>query len=323
MTIAILGGTGFIGREVIKRLRDRGETVLLLHRGLNVPDPLPPGVTARQVDRTDAAAIAALLREFGVTAAIDIIALTLANTAGIREAAALSGARYVMISGGDVYASYGAMIGRDTAEPHAAPLSEDAPLRTSRFPLRGNDRRPKGIDPELLDNYDKIVIEEAALADPRLETTILRPGMTFGPNDKQHRFGWVIGAVRAGGRIPVDERALGWKSSYGFVTDVADAIALAALEPKAAGRIYNIAQPKARTVADWIKTFAAVMGMKVEIVPVPPDAKGLLAERAWATDLRYDLAIDSRRIRHELGFVELVPETDALMQTIAYETGPT
>lgn len=320
MTIAILGGTGFIGRQVIKRLRDHGETVLLLHRGNNVPDPLPAGVTARQVDRNDAPALAALFRQFSVTAAIDVIALTLAQTAGVREAAALSGVRYVMVSGGDVYASFGAMIGRDSAEPNAPALREDAPLRTSRFPLRGSTRLPKGIDPELLENYDKIVIEEAAFADKRLETTVLRPGMTFGPGDRQHRFGWVVGAARAGSRVAVDARAMGWKSSYGFVTDVADAIALAALEPKAAGRIYNIAQPEARSVAEWIRTFADAVGTKVEIVPVGPEAGGLLADRAGASDLRYHLALDSTRIRDELGFVELVSEAEALMQTIAYET---
>ena len=322
MTVAILGGTGFIGQQTVRRIRARGEDVLVIHRGNNLPDPLPDRVRAQQVDRADVEGLVRAFRDHGVTTAVDIIALTLANTAGVREAVGAIGGRYVMLSGADVYANYGGMIGRDAVEPDLVPLTEDAPLRQSRFPYRGNPRRPAGIDPEILENYDKIVIEEAAFADPRLRTTVLRPGMTFGPGDKQRRFGWALGALQAGGRVAVDERAIGWRSSYGYVIDVADAIALAALAPKAEGRIYNIAQAEARTVGEWLPVLAAAMGRTVEVVSVPPEARGLMADRADAMDLRFPLVVDSTRIRKELGFVETASEREALLATLAAEGIP-
>lgn len=320
MTIAILGGTGFIGTQTIKRLLAHGEDVLVIHRGNNVPDSPASGVSCRLADRADSIALTSLLREHGVSTVIDIIALTLGNTAAVREAVAAIGGRYVMLSGADVYANYGGMIGRDAVEPRQTPATEDSPLRQSRFPMRGSTRLPKGIDPEIFENYDKLVIEEAALADPRFATTVLRPGMTFGPGDKQHRLGWAVAAVGQGGVVKVDARALAWQSSYGFVTDVADAIALAAISPKAVGRIYNIAQPKARSVGDWLKTVAGAVGTTISIEAVPPAARGVMAERADATDLRFPLTIDSGRIRAELDFVEVVSEAEAILQTIAYET---
>ena len=42
--------------------------------------------------------------------------------------------------------------------------------------------------------------------------------------------------------------------------------------------------------------------------------------RAEASDLRYPLTLDTSRIRQELGFKEVVPEREALLATIAYET---
>jgi hypothetical protein len=44
-----------------------------------------------------------------------------------------------------------------------------------------------------------------------------------------------------------------------------------------------------------------------------------MADRAEASDLRYLLTLDSRRIRAELGYAEIVPETEALQRTIAWE----
>jgi nucleoside-diphosphate-sugar epimerase len=219
----------------------------------------------------------------------------------------------------DVYSNYGGLLRRETPAVQLAPAREDDPLRSFRYPYKGNPHRPKGVEADLFEDYDKIVLEEVAMADSRFETTVVRPPMIFGPGDKQHRFAWAINAVKASGRIAVDERAAGWPNSYGYVEDIAEAMVAAALAPKAAGRIYNVGQGFVRTPVEWLRVFAKLLGTSIEIEIVPPGDKGLLWERAEASDLRYPLTLDTSRIRQELGFAEPISERDALLATIAAE----
>jgi len=230
------------------------------------------------------------------------------------------GGRYVLLSSVDVYSNYGGLLRKEAPAIQLEPAREDDPLRGFRFPYRGNPHRPKGVAAELFEDYDKIVLEEAALGDGRFEATVIRAPMIFGPGDKQHRFKWAIDAVKQGGLIKLDERAAKWPNSYGFVTDVAEAMLMAALDPRAAGRTYNVGQNFVRNPIQWLLSFAVVLNTPVEVETVPASAKGLLFERAEATDLNYPLTLDTSRIRSELGFVEPTSERDALLETIAYET---
>jgi len=71
-------------------------------------------------------------------------------------------------------------------------------------------------------------------------------------------------------------------------------------------------------VRQWVERLAEVMGREVSIEIVPAGS-GLQAERADASDLGYPLTMDGSRIRRELGFVETVPEDEALRLTIDWE----
>jgi nucleoside-diphosphate-sugar epimerase len=319
MTIAIIGGTGFIGRAVAQRVLARGLAPIVIARGQH-PLDLPAGAIFEKADRMDREALVAILSRHGVTTVIDIFALGLLNTHAMFEAMADIGGRYLLLSSVDVYSNYGGLLRREAPPIQLEPAKETDPLRTFRYPYRGNPRRPQGVDAELFEDYDKILLEEAALEDPRFASTIIRAPMVFGPGDKQHRFKWAIDAVKAGGVVKLDERAARWANSYGYVTDIAEAMVLAALDPRAAGRIYNVGQPFVRTPIEWILSFAVVLNRSIEVETVPPSAKGLLWERAEASDLRYPLTLDPTRIRTELAFTEPTPERDALLATIASET---
>ena len=256
----------------------------------------------------------------GVDTVIDIFALGMLNTRAVMEATAAIGGRYLLLSSVDVYSNYGGLIRKESPEVQPQPAKETDPLRQFRYPYRGNPHRPKGVSAELFEDYDKIVLEKAALGDSRFTTTVIRAPMIFGPNDKQHRFKWAIDAVRRGGLIKLDERAGKWPNSYGYVTDVAEAMVLAALDPRAAGRIYNVGQDFVRNPIQWLLSFAVMLNTPIEVETVPAAEKALLFERAEASDLRYPLTLDTTRIRSELGFTEVVSERDALLATIAYET---
>lgn len=316
MSVAVLGGTGFIGSAVVRQLMARGVQTLVVARGQH-PVALPQGAVFAAADRMDGERLRALFDAHGVGTVIDIFALGMLNTAPVLAALGDTGRRYLLLSSVDVYANYGGLLRREQPPVQWAPARESDPLRRFRYPYRGNHRRPKGVDHALLDDYDKIVVEEAALSGQGFATTIIRAPMIFGPGDKQHRFAWAIDAIKAGGAIRLDERAAQGANSYGYVVDVAEAIVLAALAPEAAGQIYNVGQPFVRTPTGWLQRFAKLMNTPIEIETVPPDAPGLLWERAEASDPRYPLTLDTTRIRTELGFTEPTGETEALLATIA------
>jgi nucleoside-diphosphate-sugar epimerase len=320
VTLAILGGTGFIGRAVVERAVLRGLKPVVLARGEHAVD-LPPGAVFEPVDRMDRDALLTALRTHSVDTLIDIYALGMLNTRAVFDAMGEFGGRYLLLSSVDVYANYGGLLRKESQPPQPQPAKEDDPLRSFRYPYRGNPHRPKGVSAEFFEDYDKIVLEDAARADTRFTSTIIRAPMIFGPRDPQHRFAWAINAVKSGERlIKMDERAAKWPNSYGYVDDVAEAMLTAALDPRAAGRTYNVGQDFVRTPIEWLLTFAVVMNTRIEIETVPATENALLHERANATDLRYPLTLDTSRIRRELGFTEPTNERDALLATIAYES---
>jgi nucleoside-diphosphate-sugar epimerase len=320
LAVAILGGTGFIGTAIAARAVLRGLAPIAVARG-EEPVNLPKGAIFERGDRLDLDRLIEIFSTHKVDTVIDIFGLGMLNTSAVFEAMGEIGGRYVLLSSVDVYSNYGGLLRQESPPVQARPAREDDKLRDFRFPYRGNPHRPKAVPAEMFEDYDKIILEQAALGDHRFATTVIRAPMIFGPGDKQHRFAWAIKAIQAGGLLKLDQRAANWPNSYGYVADVAEAMLLAALDPRAAGRIYNVGQAHIRTPLEWLLGFAAVMNISTEVETVPPEQKGLQFERAEATDLRYPLTLDTSRIRQELGFIEPTAEIDALRATIAYETG--
>jgi nucleoside-diphosphate-sugar epimerase len=314
MTIAVLGGTGFIGSEIVERLNLRGEPTVVISRGTR---PMREGIVHETADRMNVDALISLLAKHQADAVIDLLPMTLANSRPVLEAAATVGARYVMISSADVYGNYGGLQGKETPTPVAL-LNEGSPLRAGRFPYRGADLRPNGDPQKLLDDYDKIPIEDAARADTRLKATILRLPMVYGPGDRQHRFRWIIEAARTG-TLEIDEEAARWRSTYGYITNVAEAVALATLSDDAANRTYNVGEPNGRTPVELATLVAGATRYHFAVHTVPPERRGLLWEMAERSALEYPLELDTLRIRAELGFAEVVPEDEAIAVTTAWE----
>jgi nucleoside-diphosphate-sugar epimerase len=117
--------------------------------------------------------------------------------------------------------------------------------------------------------------------------------------------------------ILIDERFADWRWARGYVEDVAAAIALAAADERASGRVYNVAQPEAYSEAQWARMIAEVHGWQGEIVAVPP---ALLPESMQADyDSRQEYVVSSNLIRDELGYEERVPLVEGLRRTIEWE----
>ena len=310
MTIAIVGGTGFLGSAIARALVARNAPVVQVARGSAGRAPVP-GARFAAADRTDRDALCTIFRDHGVVCVIDVLTLTLDHTRPLLEAAATSGARYVMISAIDVTANYGGLARMETPAPLLRPTREDDPRRSVLYPYRTVARLPAGFDPAIMRDYDKIPIEDAARADARLGALILRLPAIWGPGDMQGRFSWLFGALRTDGRIEIDARAAAWEQSFVHIDEAADAVARAALS-NAAGETFNIATDRTATMRDWAERAVAACAPGTIVTTAPPGTRALLSDRAEATDMTYPLTLDGSRFAARFGPVACVDEAAAL-----------
>lgn len=315
MTVAVVGGTGFLGGAITRSLISRREDVLQVARGRS-EHRVVEGARFAAADKTDEETLVALFKDHGVSVVIDIMTLTLKMTEPLLAATARAGARYVMISAIDVTSNYGGLARLETPEIIDRPTLETDPLRKVLYPYRNLPARPAGIDPDLLRDYDKIPIEQAARNRPELSALILRLPAIFGPGDKQGRFAWLIPALAGEGDIGIDERAADWVQSFIYIDDAAEAVAKAATSGVEA-QTFNIATHHYRSMSGWAEMFCEIAGTGQKVAAVPQDERGLMFERAGMMDMRYPLTLDGSKFEHVFGPVDVTPEHDAIRQTLA------
>jgi nucleoside-diphosphate-sugar epimerase len=317
MRVLVVGGTGFIGPFVVRRLHDQGHAVTVYHRGQSHAD-LPPGVAHLFGDRADLPARRDAIARLAPEVVLDMRPLTEEEARTVATAVKGIARRLVAISSQDVYRAYGRLIRTEPGPPDPVPLREDAPLREQLYPYRGETPRPADDPRRWTDDYDKILVERVVLGDLALPGTILRLPMVYGPRDGQHRLFEYLKRMDDGRpAILLDQAAARWRWTRGYVENVAAAIALAATDERAAGRVYNVGEQDALALADWVRLIGKHAGWSGEVVALPTDRlpPNLRAEEHVAQDL----VADTTRIHTELGYVEPVPLEDRLQRTIEWE----
>jgi nucleoside-diphosphate-sugar epimerase len=319
MQVMVLGATGFIGPPLVRALAAMDHGVVAVSRR-PAPEPTAANVVGLVVDRADPEAVAAAAQRHGVEAVIDLLAMTLGATQPLLDRLAGRVGRYVMASSADVYQRYDALHRRASYDGSRAPLDEAAPLRSTLYPYRATPRRPAAAPDAWMDDYDKIPVEQAVRDQTGLAGVVVRLPMVYGPGDRQRRFGWAIRPMLANApQLEVDSRWTAWRTSYGYVDDVAWGLALAATHPAAAGT-YNLGPADAPDHAQWGRRFAAALGWPGDIRTVdrsalPPATRAALD----GLDLAVPMVTDTTRIRAELSYAETADPAEALARTIADE----
>src|SRR5262249_40494493 len=115
-----------------------------------------------------------------------------------------------------------------------------------------------------------------------------------------------------------------WRAPRGYVENVADGIALAATDDRAAGQTYNLADEEAPDEAEWVRRVARAARWRGRLVVVEPGhlplpMGPLPAHLRPELHLEQDLCIDSQLIRQELGYRDRVRAPEALARTVAWE----
>lgn len=310
MRVLVLGGTGLSGPFLVRRLDELGHRVTVFHRGEHESD-LPASVRKIHGTLEDPPEE---LRRFVADAVVHMWAMTEGDAKSFLALFRGAAGRGVVISSGDVYRAYGRLQRAESGPPDRTPIAEDGPLRESRYPYADKATDESGA---WMRQYDKILVEQSLLAQAELPVTILRYPAVYGPGDRYHRFrGW-LRQMEAGTEIRLQDSYAQWRWTHGYVENVAEAAALAAIDPRTGSRVYNVGEVETPTVKERIEELGRAIGWEGRVMPVPADE--LAPEQRMPQDFADHLVMDSKRIRQELGFRERVSRAEGLERTIAWE----
>ena len=311
MRILVIGGTGFIGSYLVRQLATMGNEVSVFHRGSSNADLPAEHILGNRTDLKDLRLRADVV--------VDLILSSAAQARTTIEAFRGMAQRVVAASSIDVYRACGVFHGSEEGPLEPVPLSEESALRSK--PQTYPPRQLKLVQkfyPWVDDEYDKIPVERAIMGDPSLPGTICRLPMIYGPGDPIGRFHPIVKRIADGRRtILLEEGAAAWRSPRGYVENVAAAIALAATDERAAGRIYNVAETPAFSELEWARKIAVAMNWTGEFLVLPKDR--MPAHLVAPGNTAQHWSADSSRIRRELRYREPVPLQESLRRTIEWE----
>jgi len=251
----VTGATGFVGSHLAAALVGRGDTVVCLARRpeqaafiASLGALIAPG--SLEDDRALAAALSGaevVYHVAGLTAAASEAEFLSVNEAGTQRliGAVRAAAPHIKRF---VYVSSIAAVG--PAE-RGARLAEDAPCR----PVTAYGR-------------SKLAGEAVVRRSVALPWTIVRPGVVYGPRDRELLRLFLIARRGFAPVFGLGRQAV----SVVYATDLAEAIARAAGEPRALGQTYHAAHPTPVTQRELaLAVGRAVRGGRAPwLVPVPP-----------------------------------------------------
>ncbi len=312
MRVLAIGATGLIGPYVVRQLVLDGHDLALLQRRETNGDP---AIDVRRIrgDRNAGFEWRSEAAKFSPDVVLDLIPYTERQAKELADLLRGIAGRVVALSSADVYRNYDGFRGAAAGPPDLAPLDEEAPLRERLFPYRGSDLAFPDRD-----DYEKILVERVLLTTHELPATILRLPAVYGPGDKQRRLRPYLRRMDDRRRaILLDREQATWRWTRGYVENVAHAIVLAIEADSAANRVFNVGDDPTPTEREWVEEISEAADWNGAIVPVDRDQ--LPDHLRHSFDWRFDLAINTSRIRKELGFVEPVSRLEGIRRTVRWE----
>lgn len=250
MECLVIGGTGFIGRALVKELLRGGHRVTLLHR--RATHDFGKRVKNIQADRNDGAALRAALAGRSFEVVFDnVYDWERGTTAGHVESTARAVAgdrlqRYIFMSS---IAAYGDGLNHHESDGLAPDDAPDLYVRNKAMSERALFRLHQRIG---------------------LPVVTLRPPFVYGPGPGNtfYREAFFWDRMRAGRPIiiPGDGRRL---MQFVHVQDLVQAALKAMETPAAVGHAFNIANPRPITQLETVEALAAACRKKPQLVRIP------------------------------------------------------
>jgi len=103
--------------------------------------------------------------------------------------------------------------------------------------------------------------------------------------------------------------------SHGYGLNLAQAVLLAVDRADvASGRAYNVGDEQTFSLRQWVEVIAGALDTEVEIVTMP-DIEGHPSTAITNHQLAHHRVLDLARVKQDLGYRDLVPALEALVQT--------
>ena len=299
--IAVLGGAGFIGRALVRRLAGEGAALRVL--GRSPPGDLPPGVDHRRADLADASGLASALE--GCSTLVHLASTSVPGSAGadpprdarlnvvgglqLFEAARAAGVRRIVFpsSGGAVY-------GRATV----VPTPEDHPLR------------PMGVYGAAKAALEGYLCALSASGGP--DVTVLRLSNVYGPGQSPDSGQGAAAAF--GRRLLCGEPIELWGDGgavrdYLYVDDAVGALSAALSWADTGFDVFNVGSGRGVSTLELLAALERETGLRAQVRHLPARAYDVpvsvldgarMAARGWspATSLEAGLALTLAALRH-------------------------
>ncbi|MCF7973612.1 MAG: NAD-dependent epimerase/dehydratase family protein [Phycisphaerae bacterium] len=294
-SVAVLGGSRFIGHAVVEALLARGCQVTTVNRGIT-PVHYSRPVARFVANRREPERYAGVLAGITVDAVVDVTAYHPGETRLALEAFRGRLRRFVHISTLSVY-----------GWPLDCPVGEDAPLETNPLNAYG---------------FEKAACERLIFAEhpARLPWTVLRLPAVFGPRDPSSREAYLFRQILREKDIIVPARPYYCQNL--FVADAARAVCSLMESDRAVGRVYN-AGGTPFTLEAYVDLLAGLAGKPPRMMRAP--ARVLEQGGADLQKIPYffegDLVLETRRIQDEIGFAPAWSTEKALAVTLAGFSG--
>lgn len=295
--VLVIGGTLFVGRRLVERLLERGESVTVMHRGRGTP--FDARVEEIRCDRTDTAAVRRALTGTSFDVVYDNVYDWERGTTGDQVSAAAiaadAGVRYVFTSSVAVY-------------PPGGVYAEDAELVSSDGPN--------------VYGAQKADSERALFSlgrEREIPVTTLRPAFIYGPYNPFEREAYFWDRLHAGRPIIIPGDGLA-TMQWVYSEDVVRAALRVAETEAAVGRAYNLANAPI-TQIEFVQLLARVAGTSADLVHISRERIQQLGGSVFTPPYYFGAYLDippitvrSDRARVELG-LELTPLEDGLRET--------
>lgn len=250
--VLVIGGSGFVGHAVVRRLASAGDQIWVLNRGSR---PLAE-VTQLTADRNDAARVTEAIAGLDFDLAIDTVCYTPDQAETMLAVLGGRVARYLLVSSVAVY-----------LDPTAGPPTEIAP---AGGPAAWGDYGR--------DKYRSEQVAEAA-AGSFDAVTVVRPPYILGPGNNLDRERWFWARQLSGrtillpgvGEVPVQ---------FIHEDDLASAIDILGSDAPAGYSVYNTADAQVLTHASLATLLAEVAGVE-DRQATAGDAAGGRDPRDW------------------------------------------
>jgi nucleoside-diphosphate-sugar epimerase len=314
MRVLVIGGTGFIGTPLVARLTRLGHQVAVFSRG-EKPVDVSMGAQHIRGERLRFDEVSGQVDAFDPEVTVDIFAMTLEETQPIFDVLHPRGGRYVMLSSCDVYKVMGLLLKTESGGVLEGLTTETSPQREKLYPYRGMGHVRS-------ENYDKIPIEARCFEQFEDRGTVLRLPMIVGRGDPQYRFRDCIKQM-ADGRpaILLPETYATWRTTYGNIDNVVEAVVTAALDTRAGGEIFNVADTPILSAQEWYQEMARTVNWTGEVIVAPwAELPGKRGDITKGANFAQDLRIDASKIREHLEFEPVATHEQTLQEIAAWET---